>query len=209
MLRPVLVRLFRRLPIDYPTHALMIFSVRQWCFSWLVPITVGSDVERAQAENCSANANRSGSVSLRSGQRSKRAYEGRYGYRLDQMTVEFALPDAPQSFLLAPAGQSNECQVPELGTLSDPASHFVTVHGRHGDIQEHHLRFVALECFDRCLTVVDDTNVRADQLEQRGQTVGGIAVVIDDQDAARRQTWRPGRFPITPGCPPGSLPMAK
>ncbi len=112
--------------------------------------------------------------------------------RLYDVMVE---PGGPRSIVigfLSPAGQGDQQEVLMLRHRSDAAGHFVAVHLRHADIKDDRIGMEYLEQVERGTAAVRDGDRRAERGQQLSERIGGIAIVVDDQDppigkvAARR-----------------------
>ena len=75
----------------------------------------------------------------------------------------------------------------QAGLLAQSPGHFVAVHARHPDVEEHHLRSVALRQFQGGGAVVGHPDLVALQPQQQGEAVGGVHVVIDHQQPTARR----------------------
>jgi len=81
--------------------------------------------------------------------------------------------------------------VRELGRGAQAVRDLEAVHARHADVEQHHLgleRGRELECAARIESGFHHVPV---ELQQQGQGLGGIAIVVDDQHPPRRRAGRP------------------
>ena len=72
------------------------------------------------------------------------------------------------------------------GCLPDAAGHFVAGKARHADVQQRGIGLIVM-CDRHRLDAIDcDLHVVALQAQDRGQRLGRVAVVVGDQNPARR-----------------------
>src|SRR5262249_8625200 len=106
--------------------------------------------------------------------------------RLDQVVVEARLPGAAAVLLLPPAGQSHQQGAP-AALLPDPPRRLVAIELRQLDVEEGEGRLQRPPPPNRPQAVVGGLDVVAQQAQQQGEAVGGVLVIVHDQDAPPRQ----------------------
>jgi hypothetical protein len=85
--------------------------------------------------------------------------------------------------VLSPAGERDDRHTLRVGDLTQPAGHFVAIHFRHADIEQHDVRLAQLELLERCRPVVRNMYVRTSRPQQHREALGGVAIVVHDQHA--------------------------
>jgi hypothetical protein len=100
------------------------------------------------------------------------------------MVINAGFLGAKTIFLLAPAGNSDARHIPILLLLSDSPCEFVSVYLWHSNIQEHHRRIDAADCFERSQAIVYGPDVGSQTPQERTEDVGRISVVINHQNPA-------------------------
>ena len=103
---------------------------------------------------------------------------------LDQVVVEPRRVRLSPVLVLTPSRQGDERQLLELGLLPDPPRHLMAIHARHSDIKNRDVRSISRQCFQRFGAAVRDMHIRTEELEENTQTLGRVAVVVDDQYSA-------------------------
>ncbi len=103
------------------------------------------------------------------------------------MIVEPSADGAQAVLLLAPPCQRDERDISELGLPPNVPGQVVPVHARHADVQKYDDGSEILELLQRRLRIVDDAHLGTELLEQDAEAVGGVAIVVDDQDGTRRE----------------------
>src|SRR5690349_17558566 len=98
------------------------------------------------------------------------------------MPVESRGTGPPAILLLSPAGHRDERDVAQVLVFAYATRHLEPVETRHAEIEKDDGRPEFAKRGERREAVVDDAHVRAEHLEQRAQTIGGVAVVVDDED---------------------------
>ena len=66
---------------------------------------------------------------------------------------------------------------------ADAARHFEAVHLRHADVEQDGIRMKRLQDAQRLSAAVGHLHNRAQRAEQRGDCIGRIAIVVDDENA--------------------------
>src|SRR6185437_2498424 len=70
--------------------------------------------------------------------------------------------------------------------LAKALSHFVAVHARQSDVEEHRFGLPLLRGLERARTVEREGNLVTPHLEQHRHALRGVLVIVDDQQAALR-----------------------
>ena len=107
-------------------------------------------------------------------------------HRLDEMAVEAGFLRPAAVLRLAPSRQSDQHHLPSPRLLPESSAHFVTVQSRQADIEEHHIRPEPLRLFDRGFSIVSGMGFMPGHFQEQRQRLGGVLVVVDDQDAPRQ-----------------------
>src|SRR5262245_9094970 len=103
--------------------------------------------------------------------------------RLDQMYVEANFRRALAIALLSPPGESHQRRLLAPGFLAQASRSLVAIHLRHPEIEENDLRLEFAghgQCLD---AVVGHSNVVSGELEQHGERIGCVAIVVNDENA--------------------------
>jgi hypothetical protein len=77
-------------------------------------------------------------------------------------------------------GEGDQDQRAGVGTLGQPAGEVQAVAARHGEVEQRHVHGAGPGLLQRLFPAVGDQGLVAPQAEQHAQTVGGVAVVIDN-----------------------------
>ena len=105
-------------------------------------------------------------------------------HRLGQVVIESCLQgDVPVSFL-APARYGNQRRALPGGLPANRAHHLQAGQLRHAHIEQCGIRCDLREGFQRLCAVIGHVHFVAFQTQQFRQAVGGIHVVVGDQNAA-------------------------
>lgn len=105
------------------------------------------------------------------------------------MQVEAGLAAAAPVFLLAPAGHRDDTQRRAMAS-AQPLAHFVAVHLRQADVEQHHVGRERLGALKRARAVERSVHNAAQHAEQLGERAGRV-------DAATLQLDQPARQPQT------------
>src|SRR5690606_39307996 len=89
-----------------------------------------------------------------------------------------------------PAGEGEQPDRAAVGARPDAPGHLVAVDVRQADVEKHDLRPKVLHRAQRFACAVDRLDLVAVELEDETQTFGGVAIVVDDEHAARRAGGR-------------------
>src|SRR5207237_816483 len=73
----------------------------------------------------------------------------------------------------------------EAGLAADSSRHLIAVDSRQPDVDQHHVGHVRPGGLQGGHAVLDDADPVAEQLEQHHQALGGVRVVLDDQEPRR------------------------
>ena len=101
------------------------------------------------------------------------------------MGVEARVAGAVSVRLLPPAGQRDEIDLPSPRLLAKVACHVVSVRLRHADIEQRHLRRRSCGGLDGGFAVVRDMDLVTGDLEQQGEALRRIGVVVGDEHPQR------------------------
>jgi hypothetical protein len=97
------------------------------------------------------------------------------------MQIETGADRAPPVVFLAPAGDGDERYLGSPRALADALRHLVTVYQRHPDVEQREAGLEALGDFQSFEPVLRCAHLVAVQPDQAGESLGGVAVVIDNQ----------------------------
>src|SRR5690349_11515923 len=104
--------------------------------------------------------------------------------RLGEMVIETRLARAPAVLFLAPAGDRHDQDgVAALGAQAP--RDLVARQLGHADVEEHDVRIEIARRLEGLEPVVGDAHHVAAHLEQHAQALGGVRVVVDNEDAMR------------------------
>src|SRR6516165_1587196 len=106
------------------------------------------------------------------------------------MVIEPALFRSLSVLGLPPPAEGDENGGGPFGPLADPTGEVVPRHPRHSEIQQDHVRLEGIQYLQRFLTRHHATYLMPQNSQQESQALGGIAVVVDDQYAAKTFWWR-------------------
>ena len=104
--------------------------------------------------------------------------------RLDQVLVETGLLRTASIVVLTPPGERNQKHAAMLGIRPQAPRHFVPVDIRKPDVDQGHVRETGRGQSDRLMAIACDHGLIANQLEQLGQAIADIGVVVDDHHTA-------------------------
>ena len=104
--------------------------------------------------------------------------------RLGHVVIEARVARAATVVFLAPAGHGDQHHLRAARLVSDPPRHLVAAQFRQSDIQQDHIRLEGGRGADGFQSVVRGVHLVAHHAQQYRETVGGIGIVIHDQDAA-------------------------
>ena len=105
------------------------------------------------------------------------------GERFGEVTVESCLACFPAIFVLSPSRDRGDMHVIELRTPSQSPRDGIAVHHRQADIQEDHVRCELRRDRNRGAAVMRDPGHVAQIRHRHVEHLGGIQIVLDDQDA--------------------------
>src|SRR5204863_2560130 len=110
-------------------------------------------------------------------------------HRFDQMLIEPGLFRLAAVAFLAPAGQRDEYEALAPGLLADVATSVITIQLRHADVQEYEVGTEPLRRRDGLQSVVRQFGLMPEDVQEHGQGVRAVLVVIDNQNAPARSRW--------------------
>src|SRR5262245_4639560 len=67
--------------------------------------------------------------------------------------------------------------------LPEPGGNLIAVQAGKGEIEQHMSRLQAAGDLDRLIPIEGDSDVVTEGLQKSGRGLGGVAVVVDDEDA--------------------------
>jgi len=85
--------------------------------------------------------------------------------------------------LLAIARHGDQARLGVRGLLLERARHLEAAHPGHVEVQERHVGIELPRPLDGRSAVVNDLHRVSPQLQEPSQHVGGVRVVVDDEDA--------------------------
>ena len=100
----------------------------------------------------------------------------------DEMHVETGIRGFAPVLVLSPAGDRDQAHVAAPGRLPDATARFVAVHPGHAQVEEHRLRMKCLGKLESLFSVMRNTNLMPDELQERRQAGRHVAVIVDDQN---------------------------
>ena len=100
-----------------------------------------------------------------------------------RLPVETCVLRALTIFVAAETGHRDQERVLAARHTAQSSRHFVAIHSRHPDIQEHVGRQQQRRELEGCGPVMDHVDLVAIHAKQRGQALSRIDVVIDDENA--------------------------
>src|SRR5258706_5210131 len=107
-------------------------------------------------------------------------------YRLYEMVVEARLGALPAVLGLSPTGECDEHDAVEVALLADARGELEAVQPGHGEIEQRDLGTERAHLLQSRCPVVRDQHLDAVQAQQQRETVGGVAIVVDDEKAPPR-----------------------
>ena len=113
--------------------------------------------------------------------------------RLDEMGIETCSRSLPSAVVLTITGQRDDGNRILAPTAHLPG-HFIPVHARQAEVEEHDVGLEGLECLERRRTVASGPDGMSVERERQGEALRQILVVLHEQDAARWQCHGSGRL---------------
>ncbi len=113
---------------------------------------------------------------------------------LNEMGDEAGLLRTVAIFVLAPAGDGDQRDAGACRQFTNLGRGFQSVHAGHSQIEQHHAGKEAGDFAEGSSTVMSDANFVAGEIQQSAEAIGGVGVVIDDQDSGR--VGRGGAFSL-------------
>ena len=110
--------------------------------------------------------------------------------RLDQVGVEPGGLRSMLVFLFAIAGHGDQGGFGEPRIGPAESSHFVAIHDRQADIQQHDVGPAVASCFEGLLSVVGDVHFLAQRDQELGEARRISLVVVDDENSPARKLDR-------------------
>ena len=107
------------------------------------------------------------------------------GDRLHQVSVEPGLRRSIAVLLLSPPGHGNQLRSPARGAQAELPRRFVAIHSRHPEIEQHDIGVERLRQRERLDAIMGRTNVVPCELKLQRQRLGGVVIVIGDENAQR------------------------
>src|SRR5262245_40314107 len=101
------------------------------------------------------------------------------------MMIEPSRERAISISLLSPAGYRNQPQFFSTGYRADLTRDFVTVHSRQADIEQQNVRGPRFQHGECGRPVMYRLHRMAHQFERGTQAIGGVDVIVDDQNTPR------------------------
>jgi len=98
------------------------------------------------------------------------------------VVVEARFARTAAIFLVSPAGDGDEHHVASLRP-ANPLGHIVAVDLRQRDVEQHDLGREIQRLVDRFLAVVGHAHVVAQRLQEHGEAVGRVGVVVNHENA--------------------------
>src|SRR5690606_4376345 len=104
---------------------------------------------------------------------------------LDEVLVEPEFLGASSIVFAIPTGDRDENEIPSPRSGAKSARHFVTVQVGQSDIENRGVGSEPIRLGERCDSTVRDVHFVSDGGEDQTQAVGGIRIVIYQQDPTR------------------------
>jgi len=96
--------------------------------------------------------------------------------------VKASLKATPPVFLQAPTGQGHKQNLLPWEHLSEPAGNLTATHpSAQGQIEQNNVRGKQAGHVEGCRAVVEGPGLGAPQMQEEGQAVGGVWVVVNNQ----------------------------
>ena len=106
-----------------------------------------------------------------------RLHVGRFG----EVVAEAGFACAPAVPRLVPSSHGRQYRRRAIAVGQQPTGHFVAVHARHPDVEQHQL-WMERAGLDQCLpAIVGDAGAQPERLDQQPQRGGGVQVVVHHQ----------------------------
>src|SRR5436189_6419205 len=106
--------------------------------------------------------------------------------RLGHVVVKAGVPREAPMPILSVAGERYEDRVPEPDLFTEAPSDLKTIHLRHADVEQDNLGTVGGGDLERRPSVVRRRDIVTEVAHELRERLGGVAIVINDQDPARR-----------------------
>jgi hypothetical protein len=133
--------------------------------------------------------------------RRKQLAQGGETDRLHKVVVEAGLlrADMVLGLIVARDGSQKKVRAAVLGAKAP--GHFIAIHTRQADIEQHHFRSKRVGRFQRGNTVIGGQDFVTIMPHQHGQGLGSVRVIIDDEDAAAERVAMGGAAGFGRDCP--------
>src|SRR5262245_25279413 len=97
------------------------------------------------------------------------------------MMIKTGLPRADAILLVAPAG---ECHKREPGWIfgPEPPGDLIAIHSGHSKIEKDQIRLIGRYGFEGLHAAKGSLGIMPTQAKEHGQALGGIDIVIDDEN---------------------------
>jgi len=108
------------------------------------------------------------------------------------MLVKPRGPGALAILWLTVAGDRDETGLTQLRQQSQSAGDLIAIHLREPDIEQNHLRsegYGVTQCVGWGIGLLDGVTL---EREECGERIGGVAVIVDDEDARGTRSRRAG-----------------
>src|SRR5256885_2315926 len=102
---------------------------------------------------------------------------------LHEVSVESCLLGAPLVVFLAPSRQGDEMNRLAPALRAHEARGVIAIRLRHANVEEHQLGLELLRDADRGIAIEGDLHGMSRGLEKEAQAVGGILIVVDNENA--------------------------
>jgi hypothetical protein len=102
---------------------------------------------------------------------------------LDEVVVESRGARLRAVRILVPSGEGNQERVGLARPGANLSGHLVSIHLRHPDVEKHGVEGHGIDLIQRGSTAMDHGDSRAEGFQKDAERFGGIAVVVDHEDA--------------------------
>ena len=100
----------------------------------------------------------------------------------DDVVIKAGVVGAAPILFLAPAGERDENDTGQTGLFAQAPRYFVAVHHGHANVQKDDLRLEGPRLVECRRPLEGDMYVAALHSEEQGEALGGIPIVVDDQN---------------------------
>ena len=102
---------------------------------------------------------------------------------LGDVEIETSVVGPAFVLFAGPAGYGDEDGIGVLGVFAQAADGLVAVHAGHVDIEQHHVGRELAGTVHRFVAAVGRTGIMAEQTDEAGERICGVAIVVHNQDA--------------------------